>query len=218
MKIKFVKKETSLTFIIPAFCLATVVFIILNLSSALFMEIGKPALILLIKILLTAYSLFIFSIFALERRNNVLLSKETQLLAQSEQRCRLLEEFSDNVHFDADLIEDRIYFNSNFECLFGQKPGVSILSNWRNLLGFIALDDLQLIISAWKKVIDFCQQSTAEIRIIDADGQMLWYRLNLVAQYNSDGKAVRVLGRLSNIDTQMRQIRRLRLKSFQDRV
>jgi diguanylate cyclase (GGDEF)-like protein len=171
--------------------------------------------LLVTKILIIFFIMTFFNIIQIKKKH-ALFKKEAVLLQKSEQRYRIFDEFSDNVHFDADICEDRISFNSNFECLFGQQPGISKLSEWRNLLAFISLDDLQPIINAWEKALESCQQSSADIRIIDAAGQLLWFRLSLVAQYDGSGKAIRMLGRLTNIDAQVRQLKRLRLKSMQD--
>ncbi len=201
------KRGFALSIIITAVCAAVSVLFAAEAFASLYLRV----IILLLAFLISA----LFNLFQIMRLHAVIKVQEEKL-EMSERRYRIFDEFSENVHFDADIAEARITFNSNFECLFGQKPGIEKLSDWRSLLSFIVLEDLPEVIRAWENALRGCQQSSSDIRVVDADRQVLWFRLSLVAQFDKNGEAVRMLGRLSSIDAEVRRMKRQRLKAMLD--
>lgn len=218
MNKKAFKRNLTLSLLVTAFCAAAVIFFTAYFYASLISERGGLPFSVYAITLLTAFIVTaVFNTWQVMRWPP-LFKRQEEKLEMCEQRYRLFDEFSENVHFDADIAEDRISFNSNFECLFGQSPNITKLSEWRSLLTYIVLEDLQELITAWERALDGCQQSSAEVRLIDADRQLLWFRVSMVAQYDKTGQPVRMLGRLSNIDAQVRLLQRQRLKAMQDPI
>lgn len=212
------RAKSSFRSIIPTGIMSAVPGILAFFFVFNYIPLGMDKALPFLLSLETAFIVSAALFLALLRKNmrRGISRSERELINQSEQRLRMFEELSDNLHFDADLNEDRIVFSSSFESVLGQMPGINRLSDWRSLLSFLVLEDLQSAMDAWRRVLDRAQQASTEVRIVDAEGRAVWHRLSLAAQYNADGEAYRILGRLSNIDESMRKTRRIQLSGMRD--
>ncbi|WP_417606181.1 PAS domain S-box protein [Oceanimonas baumannii] len=124
-----------------------------------------------------------------------------EALRTSEQRFRILTEFSPFGVFEADADGKHIYFNRYYSDLLGQSTESLMGDGWTNALH---ADDKDRVLASWHKAVSGKQQQwQCEGRFLSADGKPRWFRL---AARRFDGAAagdIRYIGMAVDITEQM---------------
>ena len=122
-------------------------------------------------------------------------------LQKSNERYRFAMKATSNAIWEVDFEEEVMYLNESFELLFGHKlPSYAVpLSNniWDT---HVHPDDLSLVLSATSKAL-LTNQTTHQYdyRFYKADGSLVLVRDKLFIVRNLYGKAVRVIGAMTDI-------------------
>lgn len=166
--------------------------------------------------LIILFSALLYYVLWTDRRKVNALKNEAELLRRSEEQYRLLEELSDNVLFEADFQNGSIFFNQNFNKLFGRAPLAEKILDIQELMPGVHPEDHETLQRLYELVITRAEKSAAELRILDSNGCALWCRVICMAQRDEKGKVYRVVGKIENIDSEKRELQSLRGRAAQD--
>ncbi|MEG2928767.1 MAG: EAL domain-containing protein [Oscillospiraceae bacterium] len=110
-----------------------------------------------------------------------------------------------DIVFEWDYITKRIYHTDIFERKFGYSANSDNFPNPDVISSLVHPDDLAAFYSTYLAYDGGSSSSVGEFRIKDVEGNYEWYRSSSTAMTNDSGKLLKVLGILSNIDTQKKE-------------
>lgn len=160
--------------------------------------------------------LLMFYLFRSERRNlraqAQKLMEEKEKLEVSEERFRLLARDSDVLVFELSYLEHTLEFNENFEKVLGIKP------DYRSFLDgkWVYPEDA----SSFSRILPHSSSKkgvmTRNIRFCNSDGVYVWFSVLTSIFADDRGRVVRILGKMMNIDEDMREKEALELRAQTD--
>jgi PAS domain S-box-containing protein len=127
------------------------------------------------------------------------LEQLIEALKQSEERFQMMSHATDDAMWDWDLVNNRLWWGENFYTLFHYTPGEMEpgIESWTRR---IHPEDVDRVTHSFHECLNKGRQKwSAEYRFIGKDGQ---YRSILdrgFVQYNSEGKAVRMVGAMVDV-------------------
>ncbi len=144
-----------------------------------------------------------------DRRN---VKEEKDRLAWLEERYRIIARESEDVIFEISLKDKWVEANENFRKLFGYN-----VVKWnKEYSGQIHPDDIGKFESLYRDLKAGKRTMKDDLRLKRADGSYIWCRVLIAVLLDSAGKPTRLLGKLTNIDTQKREADWLLQKAQQD--
>ena len=171
--------------------------------------------VLVIEICLICIAMIWFLIRTKEKQAQQLL-EEKERLRLSEELYQLVDEFSDGILFDGDFRTDSFRFNQNYRLVFGRDPIIHKISEMLNLPPYVFPEDAEAFLRLGEKINAGESHDSAEYRIIRSDGRVIWHRVEYKIIFDADGEPHRLIGKMSNIDEQKRQIQQLKYQAESD--
>ncbi|HWR23969.1 MAG TPA: diguanylate cyclase [Feifaniaceae bacterium] len=162
--------------------------------------------------MLGVFALGLFLLFAWRWRDRRDAKEEKARLAWLEERYRIIARESEDVVFEISIHEKWIEANENFRKLFGYN-----VVKWnKELMRQVHSDDLEKLEAIYRDLKAGKRTMKDDMRIKRADGSYIWCRVLVAVLSDSGGKPVRVLGKITNIDTQKREAAWLLQRAQQD--
>lgn len=160
--------------------------------------------------------LLIFYLFRTERKalraQTQKLLEEKEKLEVSEERFRLLARDSDVLVFELNNLDHTLEFNENFEKILGIKPDYQSFLDGK----WVYPDD----VTAFSRILpQFSSKKgvmTRNIRFCNFAGVYIWFSVLTSIFADDRGRVVRILGKMMNIDENMREKEALRLRAETD--
>ena len=178
-------------------------------------DLNKLSIELITRIVL-AFLIFTVITYFLEYRKRIEIEAERELLRQSEERYRLLDELTDSLTFEVDFVNDMMTFSNNYRSVFGYKPDPNKLTRYLEENKFIYGDDLPLVNEFVKKIKDGAYSQNIECRIVNINGEVVWCKITGIALKDSFGKVIGLIGKISNRDEQIKEIKYLKSEVGKD--
>ena len=147
------------------------------------------------------------------------ISEPRQLIEQSlisAESLRMLLDISGNSLFELDLAAGTIVFSQQFSDEFGWP---TVLENFpQSVLGaaLVYEDDVPVFLAFVDRLYDGEMSSEAEVRMRDALGRYRWTSLVSAVVLDKNHEAVKVVGKIEDIDAKKRSIAALQEKSRRD--
>lgn len=142
------------------------------------------------------------------------LRSTQQELKISEERYRIITELSERIIFEHDLVTRRSYFSPHFWEKFGYNPAVDTVSGSLSEHCIHAVDR--------PRYREFVAQvlsghsTPIELRFLKQPSGFLWCRIQAVAIFDESNHPIRLVGEITDIDTEKRDTERLRMKAQLD--
>lgn len=142
------------------------------------------------------------------------LRKTQQELKISEERYRIITELSERIIFEHDLMTRHSYFSPRFWEKFGYDPAVDTASGSLSEHCIHTVDRplyrrfVARVLSGYS--------APVELRLLKQPSGFLWCRIQAVAIFDESGQPVRLVGEITDIDTEKRDTERLRMKAQLD--
>ncbi|MEA4831489.1 MAG: diguanylate cyclase [Oscillospiraceae bacterium] len=173
-------------------------------------------IVLMLKILIITAVVFLL-IIILDRKRKKQLESEKEHLRQSEERYELMERLSESVTFEGSFDSDIIKYNQYYSKMYGRNgTPCTRLSQLTQPSDKIFPEDMDVYICLGKKILEGISHSSAEYRILDANGTPIWQKTEYLIIKDADGKPLKVIGKITNIDQQQKRIIKLRDCSERD--
>lgn len=137
-----------------------------------------------------------------------------QALQREKERYSLIIENSNDIIFDIDFAKHQFVCASSFAKVFQWQPSTDL----RDIVysrEHVVEEDYPVLEKIRQQMRAKGKSITAKLRILKADGHYIWMKISLLRVSNVD-EPQKYLGRLLNIDRQMRENEALRLQSQTD--
>jgi PAS domain S-box-containing protein len=124
-------------------------------------------------------------------------------LRESEERLRLVLESTGLGSWEYDAQSGATIRSARHDEIFGYK---SSMPDWRfeHLLGHVLEPDRPRIQAGFDEALAGASDWSAECRILRADGNLAWIKINARPQWGPDGKVTRLLGAIADISERKR--------------
>ena len=132
------------------------------------------------------------------------------------ERLQTIMEQSDDIVFEWDMAEDSLIFSHKWHRLFGYEPIFQNISSSLFMASHIHPQDLPLLHTRMNSLLEGNSYEDTEIRIANADGRYLWCRLRASLMRGEDGRPLRAVGIIINIDAEKRTARALQDRAERD--
>lgn len=177
--------------------------------------ISYNTLILVFQLLIIT-ALLVLAIILYDRSRERLLVAEKERLRQSEESYELVSCLSDSVLFVGDYATDRVRFNHSCRDIFGFDCFCEKISDYIKPNPHVYSEDMDLFIAMGQKFVAGVSDAEAEFRILDADGNVYWQRTEFLTVYDSEGNPQRLIGKITNIDNEKRELTLLQQQAEND--
>ena len=152
-----------------------------------------------------------------ERKYSRQLQHEADSLRQSEQRYRVVEEFSEGVVFEGDLFTDVLRFNTNYQQVFGHLPFLKTVSDFGVIQPLIFVDDAQDFAQFGQKMMSGDPaRGSIDYRVCGTPDKLVWHRLEYRTITNTSGRPAKIIGRVQNIDAEKTRLLQLQIMAESD--
>lgn len=145
------------------------------------------------------------------------VSAATSLLHEAElekKKYAIIAEITEDIAFEYDFATDTMVFAEKYHSLFGGSP--RIMHFRQRLASGEKLDAIHSLFRAQLTDLPECGESSAECHVRTKDGSYRWFALLCKRVMDAQGKAVRAVGAIRNIDRQKLEQLRLLEKSRTD--
>ncbi len=136
--------------------------------------------------------------------------KKLQMQIQEEKaRYELVEEISDNIIFNYDVVED--VFDCSYKYLGGIGKRTHIENAIENFTYGDIIDhrDVSAIIQALSNALSGKKINVLEVRITNERGDGVWHRIKFATIYDEKGNATKFVGTITDIDREKKEKTRL---------
>lgn len=153
---------------------------------------------------------------------NSILTDITQIkeaqekLRLSMERYQIIQDQSNDIIFEGDLETGNVTYSPNWEKKFGYKPLSERIHEQIQTASHLHPEDVPGFLKMVKGIMAGEPYGESEVRITNADGRYLWCRIRVTTQFNDDGKALRAVGVVLDIDSEKRRTQELIHKAEQD--
>ena len=134
----------------------------------------------------------------------------------SEERYRIIAEQTRDTVFDWDLESDRIQFSPVYEKMFGFMPPPDISVRSLTEYDIVFEDDKPRVQEMIDAVLGGAPHAEARYRAKCADGSYLWCRNRVTTIFDGNGKPIRAVGLLSDIDDEVKKTESLQEQALHD--
>ncbi len=146
-------------------------------------------------------------------------TKNLQMQLQREkERYEIVEEVSDNIIFNYDVVND--VFEASSKLLRGLGTKTKITNAIENFTYGNILDhrDVPAFIGALSSALSGKRINVFDARIINSRGDSIWHRIKFATVFDESGNAVRFIGMLSDIDKEKKEKTRLIAQAETDQL
>ncbi|HWR23830.1 MAG TPA: diguanylate cyclase [Feifaniaceae bacterium] len=150
------------------------------------------------------------------RRHVLQLQNEKELLKRSEERYRFLENLTNDIIFEVDMRTRRVTFNRNYHKHLSFLPNLKTIDDLFQQNKRVCAEDREFINNMVESMRAGEERAEAQFRIYADDNVLVWLHVQCYAMRDDAGNAVRLLGKIMNIDKQKRELQRLQGRAAQD--
>lgn len=171
--------------------------------------------ITLIGILLIILLLCVFVIMRKKVKKQGYDLRESQF---QEERYRILAELSNDIIFDYDIYSDQMVYSDKYIENFGRKSVIERFAELKEEMKYVYKEDAFAFENFCKQLGGEKQKIEAEYRMKRSNGDYVWCYVLGRTIYSKDSQVrpIRVVGKLSNIDIQKREVEKLQFKAEMD--
>ena len=142
---------------------------------------------------------------------------DNRRLTADEERYRMVIQLSDNVVFEYGLADKQIYCSANWQEKFGYPPVTS--GGTDDWIKTVYPDDVEKLQNAVQRLIKTGDDLSEEVRLCKMEGDSpayLWCTVRASVVRDCDGTASKIIGNVSDIDSQKKETETLRARAQRD--
>ncbi len=150
---------------------------------------------------------------------DITYTKKLQMqLREEKERYEIVEEISDDIMFNYDVVSDV------FECSSKILKSIGTRTRIENAIESITYGDMldhrdvPAFIMALSNALSGKKLNVFDARVINNHGDGVWHRIKFAALYGDDGNAVRFIGTMTDIDKEKKEKSRLISKAERDQL
>lgn len=142
--------------------------------------------------------------------------RQQEELRLSLERHKVILDQATDIIFEWDILKDTLDFSPNWKKRFGYEAIDKQISGKIPLSQNIHPDDMPAFVKLMKDTAAGVPYSETEFRIRNAAGKYYWSRIRATAQYNSDGRPIKAVGVIVDIDEEKKQKEELMQQAHYD--
>lgn len=146
-------------------------------------------------------------------RNQERILQKAQI---QEERYRILAEISNDILFEYDIFSDQMVYSDKYTENFGRKATIERFAELKEEVQYVYKEDVFAFENFCKLLGGEKQKLEAEYRMKRSSGDYVWCYVCGQTIYDSMNNPVKVVGKLSNIDIQKREVEKLQFKAEMD--
>ena len=135
---------------------------------------------------------------------------------RQKERYYAIAEMSNEVIFDYDIKADRMMFSDRFTEIFGRKKEVDQFDELKEELQYVYKEDAFAFENFCKLLGGGKQKFEVEFRLKRSSGDYAWCYVVGVTLYDQNNNPYWVVGKITNIDMQKREVEKLQFKAEMD--
>lgn len=151
------------------------------------------------------------------------VTKEKQMekeLRLSLDRYQIITNQTNDVIFEWDVIHDTLVVTSNWEKKFGKRrfrdgDRLHDILDYKRSPTF-APEDMHLVFETLRRIREGQPYLETELRVCHENGNYIWCRLRMTQQFDQDGRPIKVIGVLIDIDREVKRSQYLKQQAEQD--
>lgn len=129
--------------------------------------------------------------------------------ALSLERHQIIMDQTNDIIFEWNIVQDTLSFSNNWQKKFGYAPIRREISTRIPSSKDVHPDDMPAFCQLLKAVSAGAPYSSAEFRIRSWDGRYLWCRIRATTQFDSEGRPIKAVGVITDIDAEKKHEQRL---------
>lgn len=137
-------------------------------------------------------------------------------LRLSLERHQIILDQTTDIIFEWDMVNDTLIYSDNWFKKFGFEPTADNITIRIPLRSHIHPEDLPVFTRLMEESRNGKIYSTAEFRIQKADRRYIWCRIRATDQYDSNGKPIKAIGVITDINDERKMIDALRQRAERD--
>ncbi len=137
-------------------------------------------------------------------------------LRLSLERHQIIMNQTNDIIFEWNIPTDELYLSSNWEKQFGYTPIIHQVSSAIPRASHLNPDDIPSFLQLMEVMAAGAAYKETELRIADAKGKYRWNRIRATAQFDVDGKPLKVVGVILDIDAQKKAAVELEERATRD--
>ena len=142
--------------------------------------------------------------------------QEQEKLRLALERHRIILNQSNDVIFEWDITANKLYYSRNWVKKFGYSPITDDIELRIPQSSHILPEDVPTFVHLMNSVSEGAPYGEAELRIANAEGRYIWCRIRATTQFDQEGKPVKAVGVILDIDREMRRTQNLIEKADRD--
>ena len=146
------------------------------------------------------------------------IRQEQEKLRLTMERHQIIMDQSNDIIFEWDIQQNKIFYSSNWVKKFGYQPISEKIDLRIPQASHILPEDMPNFLELMKKVSSGEPYGEAELRIANADSRYIWCRIRATTQFNDDGRPVKAVGVILDIDSEKRHAQDLLDKAERDHL
>ena len=187
-----------------------------DFAAARLEGIDAQRMLLLVAGILVVFAGMLIYVFHSNHRHVLQLQNEKELLKRSEERYRFLENLTNDIIFEVDMRTQRISFNQNYHKHLSYLPNIKTIDDLLQNHKRVYSEDRQAINNMVEIMCAGEEKAEVQFRIYATDSVLVWLHVQCYAMRDNAGNAIRLLGKIMNIDKQKRELQRLQGRAAQD--
>ncbi len=144
--------------------------------------------------------------------------REQEQLRLTMERHQIIMDQTNDIIFEWDIQQDRIFYSSNWVKKFGYQPVSAEIGLRIPQASHIMPEDTPRFLKLMDDVTAGAAYGEIELRIANADGRYIWCRIRATTQFNDTGKPVKAVGVILDIDSEKRHAQDLVDKTERDHL
>lgn len=146
-------------------------------------------------------------------------AKNLQFQLQKEKnRYEIIEDLSDNIIFNYDVINDTLEASSKILRSLGTRTNYDNVIENITYGSIIDHRDVPAVIGALSNALSGQKKNVFDARLTNNRGDSVWYRVKFTAVYDDEGNAVQFIGTLTDIDKEKKEKSRLIAQAETDQL
>ncbi|MCQ5130210.1 diguanylate cyclase [Butyricicoccus faecihominis] len=141
---------------------------------------------------------------------------DREKLRLSLERHRIIMDQTADIIFEWDIRADTMFYSANWMRKFGYEPMTDAISLQLPQNQHVHPEDMPQLLELMKNAREGIPYSSIEIRIQDAEERYIWCRVRITDQYDENGKPLKTVGVITDIDREKRLVDDLRRRAERD--
>jgi diguanylate cyclase (GGDEF)-like protein len=143
------------------------------------------------------------------------IKEDNEDLREHKERYDIAMGLTHEIIYEFDVQNGTIHYSANFTGAFGILPDFSNFPECLSDMDMIHKDDLRKVITTYDEMKNGQNYANIDYRA-KSHGRYTWYKNSMTAIKNTEGKTLRVVGVLSDIDEEKRTIEQMKESALRD--